>query len=83
MPEAVLHGEFLLHIPCCFMWGVSLTRHMLFYVGRFSYTAHALLCGEFLLYAPCCFMWGVSLTRLMIFYVGSFSHKLHAMWGIS
>ena len=27
-PHAVLCGEFLLHAPCCIMWGVSLTRLM-------------------------------------------------------
>ena len=37
MPLAVLGGEFLLHAPCCFMWGVSLTHSVLFYVGCFSY----------------------------------------------
>ena len=37
-PLAVICGEFLLHAPCCFMWGVSLTRPLLFYVG--SLTPH-------------------------------------------
>ena len=66
MPRAVLCGEFLFHAPCCFMWGVSLTHPLLFYVGSFSYTPLAVLCGEFLLHAPCCFMWGVSLARCFI-----------------
>ena len=47
---------------------------MLFYVGSFSYTPHAVLCEEFLLHAPCCFMWEVSLTRLPLFYVGRISY---------
>ena len=76
-PCAVLCGEFLLHSSCCFMWGVSLTRPMLLYVG--SYTPHAILCGEFLLHIPCCFMWGVSLTHPMLCYVGSFSYAPHAV----
>ena len=54
------------------LWGVSLTRSMLFRVGIFSYTPHAVLCGEFLLHAPSCFMWGVSLPRHCCF-----------MWGVS
>ena len=79
-----LSGEFLLHVLCCFKWGVCLTQPLLFYVGSFSYT-------------PCCFMWGVSLPRPVLFYVGSFSYTslavlggkflLHApccfMWGVS
>ena len=51
--HTMLCGEFLLHAPCSFIWGVSLTRPVLFYVGSFSYTPHAVLCGEFLLHAPC------------------------------
>ena len=79
------------------MWGVSLTRLLLFYTGNFSYTPIAVLCGDFLLHSPCCFMWGVSLIPSMLFYVGTFSSTphvvlcteflLHApcclMWGIS
>ena len=61
-----------------FMWGVSLTHPVLFYVGSFSYTPHTVLCGKFLLHAPCCFMWGVSLTRPMLVYVGSFSYTVRA-----
>ena len=56
-----LSGEFLLHVLCCFKWGVCLTQPLLFSVGSFSYT-------------PCCFMWGVSLPRPVLFYVGSFSY---------
>ena len=48
------------------MWGDSLPRPVLFYVGSFSYTPLAVLCGKFLLHATCCFMWGVSLTRCFI-----------------
>ena len=44
MPHAVLCEEFLLHAPCCFMWGFSYTL-VLFYVGSFSYTLLAVLCG--------------------------------------
>ena len=55
-PYSVLHGEFLLHVPCYFMWKVSLIHPMLFCVGNFSHTPHAILCWEFLLHAPCCFM---------------------------
>ena len=58
-----LSGEFLLHVLCCFKWGVCLTQPLLFSVGSFSYT-------------PCCFMWGVSLPRPVLFYVGSFSYTL-------
>ena len=69
MPHAVLCEEFLLHAPCCFMWGVSLTDPLLFYVRSFSYTPLAVLCGEFLLHASCCFMWAVSLIRpLLLFF---------------
>ena len=62
MLRAVLCGEFLLHPPCCFMWGVSLLHApvfyvgnlsytpLLFYVGSFSYTPRVVVvCGEFLL----------------------------------
>ena len=45
-PLAVLCGEFLFYAPCCFMWGVSLTRPLLFYLGSFSFTPLAVLCGE-------------------------------------
>ena len=31
--DFILCGEFLLHTPCYFMWGVSLTLPMLLYVG--------------------------------------------------
>ena len=79
------------------MWGVSLTRPLLFYVGSFSYTPLAVICGEFLLHALCSFMWGVSLTSPFLFDVGSFSYMplavlcgeflFHApccfMWGVS
>ena len=70
----VLWGEFLLYAPWCFMWGVSLTLPVVFYVGSFSYMSGGVLCGEFLLHAPCCFMWGFSLTHHLLFYVGSFSY---------
>ena len=74
MPHAVLCGEFLLHTPCCFMWGVSLTHSVLFYVLRLSYMPHAILCREFLLHGQYCFMWGISLTHSVLFYVGGFSY---------
>jgi len=68
----VLYGEFLLHAPCCFIWGDSCTRPMLFYMVTFVYMAHAVLCGEFLLHIPSCFRWEVSLTLLVcVFYAGS------------
>ena len=51
----MLCGEFLLHAPCSFMWGVSLTRPMLYYVGSFSYTPHAII------------MWGFSCTHPSLF----------------
>ena len=88
----------VLHAQYCFVWGVSLTRPILFCVGSFSYTPRAVLCGEFLLHntpqdvlcskllfhAPCCFMWGVSLTCLMLCYVGNFLHAPGCfMWGVS
>ena len=50
------------HSPCCFMWGVSLTLPLLFYVGSFSYTPLSVLCGEFLLHTPGSFMYGVFLA---------------------
>ena len=96
-PRAFLCGELLLHSPCSFMWGVSLTRPVLFYLRSFSCTLRALLCGEFLLHAPRSVMWGVSLTLSVLFYVGSFSYTPRAllcgefllyspcsfMWGVS
>ena len=92
-PHIILCGEFLIHAPCCFMWGIS-------------YTPHAVLCGEFLtlpmlfyvgsfLHSQCCFMWGVSYTPNavlcgmfftfpMLFYVGSFLHSPCCfIWGVS
>ena len=35
-PLAVLYGEFLLHAPCCFMRGVSLTRPSVFCTRRLT-----------------------------------------------
>ena len=67
------------HVLCCFMWGVSLTCPMLFYVGSFFYTPLSVLCGEFLLHTQCCFLWGVSLTHPVLFPVGSFSYTLDAI----
>ena len=61
-----LSGEFLLHVLCCFKWGVCLTQPLLFSVGSFSYT-------------PCCFMWGVSLPCPVLFYVGSLSSTPRAV----
>ena len=61
---SLLFWEFVLHASCCFPWGVSLTRPLLFYVvsfshtprtvlfGNFAYTPHAVLYGEFLLHVP-------------------------------
>ena len=76
-PSAILRGEFLfyvgsflhapcwsfLHAPCCFMWGVSPTYHMPFYMGSFSFMPVLFFCEEFLLHAPCCFLWGLSLIH--------------------
>ena len=42
-PRVKLYRKFLLHDPCSFRRGISLTRHVLYYVGRFSYTSHALM----------------------------------------
>ena len=58
------------------MWGVSLTRPLLFYVGSFPYTPCALLCEEFLLHASSCLMRGVSLTHPRLFSIWRFSCKL-------
>ena len=70
------------HRPYYFMWWVSHTCPMLFYVGSF-------------LHSPCCFMWGVSyttnavlcgefLTLPMLFYVGCFLHSPCCfMWEVS
>ena len=90
-------GQFLLHVLCCFMSGVSLTHPVLFPVGSFTDTLDAVLCGEFLLHASCCSTRGISLTRQLLFYVGIFSYMplaalcgeflLHPpycfMWGVS
>ena len=65
-------GQFLLHVLCCFMSGVSLTHPVLFPVGSFTDTLDAVLCGEFLLHASCCSIRGMSLTRQLLFYVGIF-----------
>ena len=77
LKEFILCLEFLLHAWCYFMWGVSLTRLMLFYVGSFSYMPYATSCRE--LNTPCYVMWGVSLTQPMLFYVGSFSSIPYAV----
>ena len=63
MPHAVLCRKFLLPPPppCCFMWGVSLTNHMLFYMGSFlSY--------------PSLFCVGSFFYTSMVFPVGTFSY---------
>ena len=66
--------EFLFHSLFCFMWEVSLTLLILFYVGSFSYTARAVLCGEFLLHSQCCFLWEFVLHAPCYFgHVGNFS----------
>ena len=63
------------------MWGASLTRPLLFYLGSFSYTPCAVLCGVFLLHVSCCFIWGVSLTRPFLFFAGSYSYtSLVLLW---
>ena len=90
-------GQFLLHVLCCFMSGVSLTHLVLFPVGSFTDTLDAVLCGEFLLHASYCSILGISLTPQLLFYVGIFSYialaalcgefLLHPpccfMWGLS
>ena len=90
-------GQFLLHVLCCFMSGVSLTQPVLFPVGSFTNTLDVVLCGEFLLHASCCSIVGISLTRQLLFYVGIFSYIALAalcgefllyppccfMWGLS
>ena len=76
MSHAVLCGDFVLHAPCCFMWGLSLTCPPAVLCGEFLLHVPAVLCGEFLLHASCCSMWRVSLTRPLLFYVGSFSYML-------
>ena len=53
--RAVLRREFLLHAT--FLWRVSLTGSVLFYVGSFFYTPRL----------SCLFWWVVSLTHLMVF----------------
>ena len=66
--------EFLFHSLFCFMWEVSLTLLILFYVGSFSYTPCAVLCGEFLLHSQCCFVWEFVLHAPCYFgHVGYFS----------
>ena len=79
MPHAVvLCGEFLLHTPCCFMWGVSLTHHLPFYVGSFSYPLHAIFCGEFLLHGLSSFIWGI--THSVLLYVVGFFYIIDAFF---
>ena len=85
--HAVLCGEFLLHIPSCFVWGVSLrcpcyvmwegalTHPVLFYLGRFSYTPHAILSGSFS-YTPQSVIWSIGFTLCMLFYLESFTHPM-------
>ena len=63
----------------CFMWGVSLTHPMLFYVRSFSHAFDAISCREFLLNIICYFIWGVSLTHPLLFYVGDFSYMPHVI----
>ena len=65
LPHAVLRGESL---TCPGMWGVSLTRLVLFMWGSyFSYTPRAVLRGEFL-------------TCPRLLYVGSFSYTPRAVY---
>ena len=76
---AVLCGVFLLHAPCCIIWGASLTRPMLFlcgfslacpmlyYVGCFSYTPRPIV------------VWGVYLTLLILCNLEMFSYTPHAI----
>ena len=92
--RTILWGEFLIHAPCCIMWGVSITRLILYYVVSFSYTPHlkkksctphTALCWEFLLHAPCYYyVASLSDTPYIMLY-GEF--LLHAtcyfVWGLS
>ena len=66
-PLAVLCAEFLLNAPYCFMWGVSLTLLVLFYVESFSYTPCAVFFGS-LFYMPHVIldMWGISLKEFIL-----------------
>ena len=61
MTHAVLCADFLLQTAWCFMWGVSLTRPVLFYVW-ISLTR------------PMLFHVGSFLCTLVLFFVGSFSY---------
>ena len=77
MPHAVLCGEFLLHAPCCFMWGVSLTHSFSFICGEILVHAPCCFMGEILLHGPYYFIWGVSFTWPMLFYGGiSLTHSV-------
>ena len=67
-------GEFLLKNPFYFMFRVSFTHTILFYIREFLLHAPCYFMWE--LHTPCCVMWGVSLTHLMLFYVGSFSYPM-------
>ncbi len=66
-PHAVLCGEFLLHTTRSFIWGVSLSCPVLFYVGSFSYTPMLFPVGTF------------SYTPYALFYVGSVSYTACAI----
>ena len=61
------------------MWGVSLTRPMLFPVGSFSCIPCAVLCGECVLHTLCYLMRRICLTHPVLFYVGSLSYTPSAI----
>ena len=80
------------HTCCCFVWGVSLTCPMLFYVGSFSYTLRAVLCGgvvlhywclflcrKFVFHALCYLISGISFTHHIQVYVGRFSNSIRCV----
>ena len=80
MSYAVLCGEFILRRPCFFMWGVSLTHPVLFYMQSFSSTLLSVLCGESLMlfsvgifwYMPCAVLCGEFLLHTPTILCGEF-----------
>ena len=65
-----------LHNPSYVMWGVALTRPVLFYVESFSYTTRAR--AEFLLHAVCLGTFSYSYTPVL-FYERSFFYTPRAL----
>ena len=82
-------GVCVLHAPCCWRLGVSLTSHVRLYVRSLCYTPSDICLREFLLqihtlcyfiWGVClktvfCFIWGVCLTHPVLYDVGNLSYR--------